>query len=64
VAAELAKANRAELAQSHPTLILDGLGLYNPNLAITRYPDLESWLSNYRPVARSGTVIVYKRIIP
>ena len=61
VAAELAKANRAELAQSHPTLILDGLGLYNPNLAITRYPDLEPWLSNYRPVTRSGTVIIYKR---
>jgi hypothetical protein len=61
LAAELAKANRAELAQSRPALILDGLGLYNPDLAITRYPDLEAWLSNYRPVTRSGTVIIYKR---
>ena len=64
VAAELAKANRAELALSRPTLILDGLGLYNPNLAITKYPDLEAWLSNYRQVGRTGTFIIYKRVAP
>jgi len=55
------RAHRAELAASRPALILDGLGLYNPALAIERYPDLAAWLADYREVARSGTVIIYKR---
>jgi hypothetical protein len=62
VAPELAKANRAELARSRPALILDGLGIYNPNLAITRYPDLDSWMSHYRPIGRSGMFLLYQRI--
>jgi hypothetical protein len=64
VAAELAAENRAELARSRPVLILDGLGLYNPDLAIARYPDLEGWLSNYRQAGRTGMFILYKRIDP
>jgi hypothetical protein len=64
VAAELAKANRAELARSHPALILDGLGPYNPKLAITNYPDLRPWLADYRQAGRTPTVILYKRISP
>ncbi len=64
VAADLAKANRAELGQSRPDLILDGLGLYNPNLAITKYPDLAEWLSHYRPAGRTGTFLFYKRAGP
>jgi hypothetical protein len=58
------RAHRAELARSRPTLILDGLGGYNPALAIRRYPDLEGWLANYREVARPGMVIIYQRVSP
>src|SRR5689334_13478450 len=31
---------RRELARSSPSFIVDGLGLYNPRLAIADYPDL------------------------
>jgi hypothetical protein len=60
VAADFARANRAELATTSPTLIMDGLGLYNPKLAITRYEDLQPWFKRYREVDRSRTVILYK----
>jgi hypothetical protein len=55
-----ARERRAQLAQSRPTFVLDGLGLYNPQLAITNYPDLRVWLENYREVARSGQTIIYR----
>jgi hypothetical protein len=54
------RANRAALARTRPTLIVDGLGPYNPALAITRYADLNEWLSRYREVARSQSCIVYR----
>ena len=53
--------HRAELAESRPTLILDGLGPYNPALAIGRYPDLSAWLANYREVAHTAGVVIYQR---
>jgi hypothetical protein len=43
---------RRELARSHPDFIVDGLSEYNPDLAISRYPELQAWLSNYHEVAR------------
>jgi hypothetical protein len=52
---------RAELTRSHPAFVIDGLGFYNPRLAITRYPDLREWLSGYRQVARTGGSIIYER---
>ena len=52
---------RAALARSHPTFVVDGLGLYNPRLAITSYPDLGQWLAQYREVARQGQTIIYRR---
>ena len=61
VAAELARSNRAELARTRPALILDGLGPYNPALALTNYPDLQPWLAAYEPVARSAGVVIYRR---
>jgi hypothetical protein len=51
---------RAELARSHPAFVIDGLGLYNPRLAINQYPDLEPWLAHYREAARSGQSIIYQ----
>jgi hypothetical protein len=52
---------RAELAKSAPTFVLDGLGPYNPQLAITNYPDLREWLSHYLEVGRRGQTVIYKR---
>ena len=42
------------------SFVLDGLGLYNPQLAITNYPDLREWLTHYREVGRRGQVVVYR----
>jgi hypothetical protein len=50
---------RAELTHSHPTIIVDGLGPYNPRLAITQYPDLRQWLSQYPRRSSSGYAILY-----
>jgi hypothetical protein len=58
---EQAARRRAELARSRPKFVLDGLGLYNPRLAITSYPDLRDWLAGYAEVARVGQTVVYKR---
>jgi hypothetical protein len=52
-------AHRAELTATHPTLIVDGLGLYNPRLALSTYPDLTAWFSSYREVARTPHTIIY-----
>jgi len=52
---------RAELTRSAPSFILDGLGLYNPRLAIANYPDLRAWLGNYREAGRTGGTVIYRR---
>lgn len=62
VETEAARAHRAELAGSWPTFVLDGLGPYNPRLAITNYLDLRAWLANYREVARTGETVIYRRV--
>ncbi len=60
VAPELAAVNRQELMRTHPALILDGLGPYNPKLSIEAYPDLRDWLAGYEPVARTRATIVFQ----
>ncbi len=60
-APELAKANRAALARTNPDWIVDGLGPYNPALAITQFEDLKPWLANYREVARTPGTVLYRR---
>ena len=64
VETDWARARRAQLAQSRPIFVLDGLGLYNPQLAISNYPDLRVWLDNYREVARSGQTVIYRLVPP
>jgi hypothetical protein len=54
--------HRVELARSSPSFILDGLGRYNPQLAIGNYPDLRDWFARYREVARSGQSVTYRRL--
>jgi hypothetical protein len=53
---------REELARSRPDVLIDGLSLYNPALAMDRYPELRPWLAQYREVARTKGSIVYKRL--
>jgi hypothetical protein len=58
---EAASRRRMELAQARPTFVVDGLGVYNPRLEITRYPELHTWFANYREVARTAFTIIYRR---
>ena len=57
-----AAARRLALGESRPSFIADGLGAYNPQMAIGRYPELGKWLDGYREAGRTiGTVIYQKR---
>lgn len=58
---ELAAQNRQELIHTQPTYIVDGLGIFNPSLAITRYADLQPWLASYREIGRTAFSVVYQR---
>ncbi|MGH9583082.1 MAG: hypothetical protein ACRD4O_09130, partial [Bryobacteraceae bacterium] len=52
--------NRKLLIHTHPTFIVDGLGLLNPRLAPTVYPELRPWLAQYRLVARTELSLIYR----
>jgi hypothetical protein len=54
--------NRAELIRTHPTWIVDGLGLMNPKLRPQAYPELRPWLSGYEEVARTRLSVIYQRV--
>jgi hypothetical protein len=56
----LAARNRAVLREYRPTWIVDGLGPYNPRLAIANYPDLAGWLAHYEVAGRTGGSILYR----
>ncbi len=60
-APEIARRNRQQLIQTQPTFIADGLGPYNPALAISRYEDLRAWLSHYTLVASTTGTRIYRR---
>ena len=55
------RARRAELAASRPTFVVDGLGEYNPRLAVTEFDDLRAWMAGYREVGRSAESVIYRR---
>lgn len=57
-----ARTHRAELARTQPAFVVDGLGVYNPHLAIATFTDLSAWMASYREVARSGQSVVYQRV--
>lgn len=60
---ELAAANRDKLVRTmHPDYIVDGLGLFNPALAVTEYPDLKRWLDGYAVSGRTRNSLIYRRI--
>jgi hypothetical protein len=39
---------------------MDGLGPFNPHLAIGAYTDLRPWLAQYQEVARTDTIVIYR----
>ena len=51
---------RDELLRSRPAFLIDGLGPYNPNLALASQAYLRAWLADYREVARTGFSIIYR----
>ena len=55
------RARRAELAASRPEFVVDGLGEYNPRLALTEFGDLRAWMAAYREVGRSPGSVIYRR---
>jgi hypothetical protein len=54
------RAHRAELARTRPAIVMDGLGPFNPRLAIGEFDDLRPWLAEYREVARTRLTVIYK----
>lgn len=64
VAPEFTAPNRRELTgsypTSYPTWLVDGLGVYNPSLALDRQPYLLPWLAHYEEVARTNFSILYR----
>src|SRR6266404_5564328 len=60
IAPEFTAANRRELLETHPTWVVDGLGPYNPRLALSQRPDLSTWLEQYTEAARTDFSILYR----
>jgi len=61
VAPEWARRNREELVRSRPSFIVDGLGNYNPRLAIEKYADLQPWLAQYERLSGTPFCVIYRR---
>lgn len=55
-----AAANRLNVVQTHPTWIVDGLGLLNPKLRPDVYPELKQWMADYRLVGRTRLSLIYR----
>ncbi len=55
-----AAANRMQLIQTHPTWVIDGLGLLNPKLRPEVYPELKQWMGEYRLVGRTKLSLIYR----
>lgn len=60
-AQELAVRSRLELARRSPRFIVDGLGPFNPSLAIAAFPDLAVWLEGYETIGRTKGSVIYRR---
>ena len=52
--------NRAELARSRPSWVVDGLGILNPPLALARQPYLAGWFAQYEETGRTEFSILYR----
>ena len=54
--------NRAIFVQTTPTWFVDGLGLMNPRLQPTVFPEAAEFLKHYREVGRTKLCAIYRRI--
>jgi hypothetical protein len=57
---EFTEANRKELLTTKPTWVVDGLGLYNPSLALASRSELRTWFEQYAEVGRTRYSILYR----
>ena len=57
-----AAGNRLQFARSHPTFVVDGLGLLNPRLRPDAFPELHGWLAHYQLLGRTRLSLIYRRI--
>jgi hypothetical protein len=60
IAPEFTAPNIQELQSTRPTWIVDGLGPFNPPLALSRQASLAPWFSHYTEVARTNFSILYR----
>jgi hypothetical protein len=56
----LARANRLRLTAMSPTFVVDGLGPYNPGLAMAQFSELDGWLGRYTELAREPGAVIYR----
>lgn len=59
---EAAVKNREAFAHTHPTFLVDGLGIMNPRLAPGKYPELRGWFAHYKLLARTRLSLIYRRV--
>jgi hypothetical protein len=62
VDSEFARRNREELVRTQPSLVVDGLGPFNPRLSVESYPDLRAWMARYQVTGRTKWSVVYRRV--
>jgi hypothetical protein len=58
---EWARANRAELARSMPTFLVDSSGPADPGPGIERFPELRPWLAHYCLIGHTPLSAIYQR---
>jgi hypothetical protein len=61
IAPDFTAPNVRELLTTKPTWVVDGLGPYNPSLALQHQAALAEWFSHYTEVARTDFSILYRR---
>jgi hypothetical protein len=64
IAEDWVRKNREELIRTKPSFISDGLSLLNPELDMSRFPDLREWLESYCAVTRTSETVIYRRCKP
>jgi hypothetical protein len=60
IAPEFTAPNVRELEATNPTWVVDGLGPFNPSLALANQAALAGWFSRYKEVARTERSILYR----
>jgi hypothetical protein len=50
---------REELARAKPDILIDGLTLFNPALAMDKYDELRPLLADYHEIGRTKTTVIY-----